>query len=105
MTDEVEETDPYPVFSKENMQWFVALLESMVDDPDLIVGVGRVRGGNDLELIFKINPSVRSVFTDEVCLDLERQVKERTGMLGNPVIYDYDNPSSRALQAIAGAVY
>lgn len=79
--------DGYPEFTREQMDWFVALVEAIVPEyPDDVINVGRHKDGLDLELELYIEPRSRSAFTAEVRIQLAEQAAEHAGVL-KAVVY------------------
>lgn len=90
----------YPEFSREQMEWFVGLLEAVIPQhPEDVDNVARHKDGLDLELEIYIKPRSRGAFTAKVCIDLEQQVAKRTGVM-KPVVYLHDHPHPEAAEAL-----
>jgi hypothetical protein len=90
--------DPYTEFSTPQKNWFMAVIEGLVKNPDA-ANFMRVKGGNDLEIAIKVAPEDSHVFTPDVCRALKTLLILATGALA-PVVYLYGNPHPEAQAAI-----
>lgn len=91
--------DPYPKFTRDDMEWFNKMLCLVVGNPKDVLNIGRRRGGLDLEIVFDIAPASRHLFTPGVCRLLGELVKQRTGALA-PVVYEVNQPHAAAQEAV-----
>lgn len=92
--------DGYPVFDKQDFDWFGRLVSALVPKhPEDIRDFGRRRCGLDLVLVIDVAPRSRRIFTMEVCEQLAAKVAERTGVIA-PLVYVHNDPHRRAKEAL-----
>lgn len=92
--------DGYPIFGKQDFEWFEKLAKRLVPKhPEDIKNVGRRKCGLDLVLVIDIAPRSRPIFTMKLCERLAALAAERTGVT-SPLVYVHGDPHPRAREAL-----
>ncbi len=93
----------YVRFRKADRQWFVALIEGMVKNPQA-ANIIRVQKGIDLEVAIVVAPADQHIFTPEVCQALRvllgATVSEHVSSAVYPVVYLHGKPHPEAKRFI-----
>lgn len=70
---------------KEHRRWLIEKIESLVGNKDY-ANFGIRKGRVDLEIIIRVDPNDKNVFTESLLKGLEDEVASLTGII-SPVIY------------------